>query len=191
MNVPPVSVERVQKCVVNFGIYRFLKKRPIYPILPYPFSINVYPIFRDLRQLLIIVTLSLTSEVLPSNLQLYTSSFVEYFISFCRLLTIHRRIFYKVFGRYPLCCVRIGLDWIQLSGGLVDRGFGLDWIFSTQSISYSVGDPMPSSGRSRSGQLRRWLPDGILRHLLHLPSDGHRQRCGRHPLHRRLLLLPA
>ena len=35
MNVPPVSVERVQKCVVNFEIYRFLKKRPIYPILPY------------------------------------------------------------------------------------------------------------------------------------------------------------
>ena len=26
MNVPPVSVERVQKCVVNFEIYRFLKK---------------------------------------------------------------------------------------------------------------------------------------------------------------------
>ena len=26
MNVPPVSVERVQKCVVNLEIYRFLKK---------------------------------------------------------------------------------------------------------------------------------------------------------------------
>ena len=29
------SAERVQKCVFNFEIYRFLKKRPIYPILPY------------------------------------------------------------------------------------------------------------------------------------------------------------
>ena len=31
---------------------------------------NVYPIFRDLRQFLLIVTL--TSEVLPSNIQLWT-----------------------------------------------------------------------------------------------------------------------
>ena len=93
---------------------------------------NVYPIFRDLRQFLLIVTL--TSEVLLSNVQLYTSSFV---------LTYR---FYKVFGRYLLCCVRIGLDWIQLLGhemdwtglGSVARGFGLDWIVSTQSISYSA-----------------------------------------------------
>ena len=45
-----------------------------------------------------------------------------------------------------------GLDWtrIQLLGhqldwtglGSVARGFGLDWIFSTQSISYSGGDPV-------------------------------------------------
>ena len=50
--------------------------------------------------------------------------------------------FYKVFGRYLLCCVRIGLDWIQILGhqldwtglGSVARGFGLDWIVSTQSI---------------------------------------------------------
>ena len=37
MNVPPVSVERVQKCVVNFEIYRFLKKAanlPHPPLLP-------------------------------------------------------------------------------------------------------------------------------------------------------------
>ena len=92
----------------------------------------MYPIFRDLRQFLHIVTL--TSEVLPPNLQLYTPSFV------------FTCIFYKVFGRYLLCCVRIGLDWIQLLGhqldwtglGSVTRGFGLDWIASTQSISYSV-----------------------------------------------------
>ena len=53
--------------------------------------------------------------------------------------------YYKVFGRYLLCCVRIGLDWIQILGhqldwtglGSVDRGFGLDWIVSTQSIPYS------------------------------------------------------
>ena len=50
--------------------------------------------YLDLRQFLLIVTL--TSEVLPSNLQLFTSSFVFT----CR--------FYKVFGRYLLCCVRIG-----------------------------------------------------------------------------------
>ena len=87
---------------------------------------NVYLI---LKQFLLI----LTSEVLPSNLQLYTSSLVLT----CR--------FYKVFGRYLLCCVRIGLDWIQImchqldwTGlGSVTREFGLDWICSTQSISYS------------------------------------------------------
>ena len=83
---------------------------------------HVYSIFRDLRQFLLIVTL--TFEVLPSILQLDTSSFVFT----CR--------FYTVFGRYLLCCVRIGLDWIQilddqldLTGlGSVARGFGLDWI---------------------------------------------------------------
>ena len=62
----------------------------------------------------------------------------------------HRRLFtcrfYKVFVRYLLCCVRIGLDWIQILGhqldwtglGSVAHGFGLDWIVSTQSIPYSV-----------------------------------------------------
>ena len=35
---------------------------------------TVYPIFRDLGQFLLIATL--TSEVLPSNLELYSSSFV-------------------------------------------------------------------------------------------------------------------
>ena len=92
---------------------------------------NVYPIFRDFRQFLLIVTLM--SEVLPSNLQLYTSSSVFA----CK--------FYKVFGRYLLCCVWIELDWIQILGhqldwtglGSVVRGFGLNWIVSTQSISYS------------------------------------------------------
>ena len=39
-----------------------------------PEMCNVYPIFRDFRLFLLIV--SLTSEVLPSHLQLYTSSFV-------------------------------------------------------------------------------------------------------------------
>ena len=34
MNVTPASVERVQKCVLNFEISSFLKK-PIHPILPY------------------------------------------------------------------------------------------------------------------------------------------------------------
>ena len=48
-------------------------------------------------------------------------------------------------GMYLFCCVRIGLDWIQFMGHQLDltglrsvaRGFGLDWIISTQSISYS------------------------------------------------------
>ena len=34
MNVRPVSVERVQKCVVNFEIYRFLKKAANLPHPP-------------------------------------------------------------------------------------------------------------------------------------------------------------
>ena len=34
MNVPPVSVERVQKCAVNFDIYRFLKKAANLPHPP-------------------------------------------------------------------------------------------------------------------------------------------------------------
>ena len=80
---------------------------------------NVYPIFRDLRQFLLIVTLM--SEVLLSNIQLYLYSFVLT----CR--------FYKVFGRFLLCCVWIGLDWIQFVGhqldwtglGSMNRGFGL------------------------------------------------------------------
>ena len=36
MNVPPASVERVQKCVVNFEIYRFLKKAANLPHPPLP-----------------------------------------------------------------------------------------------------------------------------------------------------------
>ena len=35
MNVPPVSVEGVQKCVVNFEIYRFLKKAANLPHPPH------------------------------------------------------------------------------------------------------------------------------------------------------------
>ena len=83
----------------------------------------MYPIFRDLRQFLLIV--NMTFEILLYRILLYRSSFVLT----CR--------FYKVFARY--CCVRIGLDWIQLLGhqlywtglGSVARGFGLDWIIST------------------------------------------------------------
>ena len=94
---------------------------------------NVYHIFRDFqRQFLLIVTL--TPEVLLSSLQLYTLSFLFSFR------------FNKVFGRYLLCCVRIGLDWIHILGhqldwtglGSVARGFGLDWIVSTRSIPYSA-----------------------------------------------------
>ena len=99
---------------------------------------NVYHIFGELRQFLLIITM--TPEVLLSKLQLYASSF------------LFTRRFYKVFGRYLLYCVRIGLDWIHILGhqldwtglGSVARGFGLDWIVSTRSI--------PHSG-SRVGQL--------------------------------------
>ena len=92
------------------------------------------PIFRDLRQFLRIVTLPF--EVLPSNIELCTSLFV------------FTCPFYKVFGRYLLCCVRLGhgQDWIQILDhqldwtglGSVARGFGLDWIVSIQSIPYSA-----------------------------------------------------
>ena len=100
----------------------------------------------------VLLVVTLRSEVLPSNLQLYTSSFVLT----CR--------FYKVFGRCLFCCVRIGLDWIQILGhqldwtglGSVARGFGLDWIVSTQSIPYSAPgsgtDPLwPMMDTARSG----------------------------------------
>ena len=38
MDVPPVSVERVQKGVVNFEIYRFLKKAANLPHPPLPIT---------------------------------------------------------------------------------------------------------------------------------------------------------
>ena len=41
MNVPPVSVERVQKCVVNFEVYRFLKKAANLPHPPLPLEVVV------------------------------------------------------------------------------------------------------------------------------------------------------
>ena len=93
---------------------------------------KVYPIFRDLRQFFLIVTLIL--KFYPQIFG-YTHSFV---------LTCS---FYKVFDRFLLFCVWIGLDWIKFLGhqldwtglGSMDRGFGLDWILSTQSISYFGG----------------------------------------------------
>ena len=134
----------IQSSPGGFGL-DWIRNSPTQQILDWTGSINlqcviVYPIFRDFRQFLLIVTL--TSEVLSSNLQLYTLSFGLT----CR--------FYKIFGRYLLCCVWIGLDWIQRLGhqldwtglGSVPRGFGLDWIVSTQSIPYSDED------RARSKQ---------------------------------------
>ena len=72
--------------------------------------------YLDLRQFLLIVTL--TSEVLPSNLQLSTSSFVFT----CR--------FYKVFGLLCPDCTGLdsysgssaGLDWIRISGSWIWTG---------------------------------------------------------------------
>ena len=95
---------------------------------------NVYPIFRDLRQFLLIVTLTL--EVLPSNLQLYTSSFVLT----CR--------FYKVFGLLCPDCTGLdsysgssaGLDWIRISGSWIwtglDRLNSIHSILCRQRLSY-------------------------------------------------------
>ena len=39
MIATPASAERMQKCVFNFEINRLLKKRPIYPILPYLYQV--------------------------------------------------------------------------------------------------------------------------------------------------------
>ena len=81
---------------------------------------NVYHIFRDLRQFLLIVTL--TPEVLLSNLQLYTTSF----------LFTYR--FYKVFGRYlfiylfrhtttsTLCSVAILIEVMMTT--IIERYYG-------------------------------------------------------------------
>ena len=61
---------------------------------------NVYIIFRDLRQFLLIVTLTL--KFYP---KIFSYTYTSSFVLTCR--------FYKVFGSYQLCCVRIGLDWIS------------------------------------------------------------------------------
>ena len=94
---------------------------------------NVYPIFRYLRQFLLIVT-----RVLKFYPQIFSYTYLYSFVLTCG--------FYKVFGRFLLCCVWFGLDWIQFLGhqldwtglGSMDRGFGLDRILATQSIPYSV-----------------------------------------------------
>ena len=46
MNVPPVSVERAQKCVVNFEIHRFLKKAANLPHPPLTSHTASYPFLR-------------------------------------------------------------------------------------------------------------------------------------------------
>ena len=56
------------------------------------------------------------------------------------------QILLGLFGRFLLCCVWIGLDWIQFLDhqldwtglGSMNRGFELDWILATQSIPYSA-----------------------------------------------------
>ena len=130
--------------------------------------------YLDLRQFLLIVTL--TSEVLPSNLQLFTSSFVFT----CRL-------FYKAFGRYLLCCARIGLDWIQIlvhqldwTGlGSVTRGFELDWIVSTRSIPYS-GHIRHRGGRYRRRRLAWTEGAGWLRQRARAQAEELPSRCHRY-----------
>ena len=66
------------------------------------------------------------------------------------------QILQGLFGRFLLCCVWIGLDWIQFLGhqldwtglGSMNSGFGLDWILATQSIPYSAPN-RPKRARSR------------------------------------------
>ena len=72
---------------------------------------NVYPIFRDLRQFLLIV--ALMSEVLPSNIQLYLHSFV--------LITM--QILQGIWQIPTLLC----LDWTGLDS-VSGSSAGLDWI---------------------------------------------------------------
>ena len=50
MNVPPVSIERVQKCVVNFEIYRFLKKAANLPHPPLICSVFLSVIIRGVAK---------------------------------------------------------------------------------------------------------------------------------------------
>ena len=104
---------------------------------------NLYPIFRDLRQFLLVVTL--------------TSAFYLQIFSYTRRrLCLHVDFTRYLVDTYLLCCVRIGLDWIEILGhqldwtglGSVNRGFGLDWIISTRSIPYFACNPCPVS-RSR------------------------------------------
>ena len=68
------------------------------------------------------------------------------------------QILLGLFGRFLLCCVWIGLEWIQFLGhqldwtglGSMNRGFGLDWILATQSIPYSGRHPPAQfPGRTR------------------------------------------
>ena len=46
MIATPSNAEMVQKRVFNFEIYRFLKMRPIYPILSYTFNVPNDPYSR-------------------------------------------------------------------------------------------------------------------------------------------------
>ena len=88
---------------------------------------NVYPIFRDLRQFLLIVALIL--EVLPSNLQLYT--YPRLYLGTCR--------FYKAYLADSYSFVS-GLDWTGLSFWVISwtgldqdpRIVDLDWTGSYQ-----------------------------------------------------------
>ena len=127
----------IQSSPGGFGL-EWMTNSPTQRILDWAGSRNVRCAshIRDLRQFLLIVTL--TSEVLPSYLRLYLHIVVYFY------MLILQGIWY-----YLLCCVRIGLDWIQILDhqldwtglGSVAHGLGLDWIVSTQSIPYSATDP--------------------------------------------------
>ena len=101
---------------------------------------HVYPIFRDMMQFLLIVTL--TSEILPSNLQLYTFVFRLFLhVDFTKYLVDAYSVVsgpdWTGFSFWPL---GHQMNWTGL--GSVARGFGLDWIVSTQSIPYSAANHM-------------------------------------------------
>ena len=90
---------------------------------------NVYPIFRDFRQFLLIVTLM--SEVLLSNIQLYLPILVRSYMQILQSIwQIPTLLCLDWTGLDSVCGSSAGLDWIRIN----ESWIGLDWILATQSI---------------------------------------------------------
>ena len=111
----------IQSSPGGFGL-DWIRNLPTLRILNWTGSINSYPIFRDLRQFLLIITLM--SEVLPSNLQLPT------------LVCSYMQILQGVWQIPSLLCLDFtgldsvsgssaGLDWITINGSWIWTGLDL------------------------------------------------------------------